>query len=137
MPFLSPELRIIAAALAIYRLAQLVALDDGPWYVLARLRLLVGTFDRHPEDRPARRFGWSELVSCVFCLGMWFALPAVVAVALPTWPGDAVLTWLGLAGAQTWLQGGRAQPGEYAPPDGSTDSISETQAGPEDGPEED
>lgn len=89
------ELRLLLAAFAVYRLAQLVAIDDGPGDVFRRLRARAVT-------------GWfAGLVHCVYCLGVWFAALAAVAVLWPCGVSDAALVVLGLAGAQTWMQGAR------------------------------
>lgn len=93
---------MLCAALAVYRLAQLVAYDDGPLHVFAYLR---------QDARGRANTGlwywqhWAELVHCPYCLGVWFALLAALLVAVPTLPGDLLLLWLGLAGAQAYLEG--------------------------------
>jgi hypothetical protein len=35
---------------------------------------------------------------------VWFALIAAALVLMPTLAGDVILVWLGLAGAQSFLQ---------------------------------
>lgn len=94
-------LRLLCAAFAVYRLAQLVAYDGGPVHVCQRLRTTIG--------RQAAGGFWfwrdlGELVTCPFCLGVYFALFATILVYLPTLPGDVFLVWLALAGAQAWLE---------------------------------
>ena len=87
--------RLCLAALAVYRMAQLIAIDDGPGDVFRRLRKWWIT-------------GWrGGVVHCPYCLGIWFAVPAAALVLWPTGVGDALLVVLGLAGAQAWLQGPR------------------------------
>lgn len=87
--------RLFLAALACYRLAQLVAIDDGPGDVFRRLRgrFVVGF--------------WAGLVHCPYCLGVWWAVPFGVMALVPAPIGDMVLVILGLAGAQAYLQGPR------------------------------
>lgn len=95
-------LRVLLAALACYRLAQLVALDDGPGDVLLKLRDLAGSHIYGADGRPDT--GWGRLLACPFCLGIWFAVPCALACIWPTTLGDAGLLILGIAGLQTALQ---------------------------------
>ena len=94
--------RFVLALLAVYRLAQLVALDDGPGAVFHRLRSFFG---ERAAGAEMGSFRWSlaELVNCPYCLGVWFS--AMIAFALyPANPVDYVLYVLALAGAQALLQ---------------------------------
>jgi len=91
----SIEVRLVLAALAVYRLAQLIAIDDGPGQVFRRLR---GRFVTG---------GMADLVHCPYCLGVWFAALLAPLVLWPCGVGDVLLIALGVAGAQSWLQGGR------------------------------
>ena len=84
------ETRCALGALATWRLAHLVAEEDGPADVVVRLR---------------RRAGESWIgaaMDCLYCLSIWVALPVAVAVAPRR--RDAALTWLGLAGAACILE---------------------------------
>lgn len=78
----------VAAVLATWRLAHLVAAEDGPWDVVARLRRRAG----------ASFFG--RLMDCFYCVSLWIALPLAWAVGddwrsgLVAWPalsGGAIL----------------------------------------------
>lgn len=99
LPF---EVRLLCAALTVYRLAQLFSLDDGPFAVFERLR-------RWSRARPAAWGGvrWSvaEWLACPFCQGVWWAAITLPLLVWPTVGGDLFLLWLGLAGAQSWLEG--------------------------------
>ena len=88
------ELRLICAAFAVYRLARLITQDEGPFSVFKRLR----------EWAAVNSEGLADLVSCPFCLGVWFAAIVAALVMMPTLAGDAALVWLGLAGVQSLLQ---------------------------------
>ena len=88
------ELRLICAAFAVYRLARLVVQDEGPFSVFKRMR----------EWAAVNSEGLADLVSCPFCLGVWFAAIMAALVLMPTLMGDAILVWLGLSGAQSLLQ---------------------------------
>ena len=93
-------LKIGVAILACYRLAQLVALDDGPYKIFARFRAESG---RWAAGGDAFWENCAELIHCPFCLGMWFGLP------LALWVGgsiiDIIIVWLAIAGGQAFLQG--------------------------------
>ena len=88
------ELRLICAAFAVYRLARLITQDEGPFSVFKRLR----------EWAAVNSEGMADLVICPFCLGVWFAAIVAALVIMPTLVGEAILVWLGLAGAQSFLQ---------------------------------
>jgi hypothetical protein len=93
-------LEIGVAILACYRLAQLVALDEGPYKVFARFRAELG---RRAASGSAFWENSAELMHCPFCLGLWFAAPLAV------WVGgsvvDIIIIWLAIAGGQAFLQG--------------------------------
>lgn len=96
--------RLAVAILATYRLAQLFALDDGPFDVFASLR---GALE-HGRDGNLRMGAlWSTasaLIHCPYCLGVWFA--AVMALSL-AWSAPApewLAFWLATAGGQAALE---------------------------------
>lgn len=96
---MSDLVRWILAALAVFRLAELVALDDGPGRVFARLRAWAGC---HPVDAVRETLG--ALVQCPYCVGVWAAAVCAVLVLWPSRVGDIALAALGLAGAQAFLE---------------------------------
>lgn len=99
---MTETLRLAAAILAVYRIAQLITLDDGPGDVFLRLRDAVGCSE-YGEDGRCKR-GIARLLSCPYCIGVW---AAAVAAALWLWPtriGDALLVWLAIAGGQAYLE---------------------------------
>ncbi len=101
-----PELvRWLLAALTCYRLAQFMAIDDGPCDVFLRLRDWAGASTYGQDGRPATSLG--RLVSCPYCIGVWAAVLCAAAALWPTMVGDLFLAALGLAGAQAALQGAR------------------------------
>lgn len=102
---MSEPLRLLLAALATYRLAQLVAIDDGPGDVFLRLRVWAGSYEYGQDERPKSNLG--RLLACPYCVGVWAALLCALAVALAHPLADAWLVVLGLAGAQAVLQGRR------------------------------
>lgn len=67
----------VVVALAVWRVTHLLAREDAPGQVLARLR--------------ARLSGrWAGLMDCFHCLSLWVAAPLALAVPRPIEPG-----WLG------------------------------------------
>lgn len=79
------------AAFAIYRVARMVAEEDGPAFVFKRLRA------RFTNDKSSIAVG----LRCFYCVSFWAALPATVLLCVAggwdvwLWP----IWWLGLAGA--------------------------------------
>ena len=73
-------------SLAAWRLASLVANEDGPWQIFKRLR-------RHAEEWCKRyRFcsdlGLHELVSCEWCNSIWIGVGLTL---LYLWIGETIL----------------------------------------------
>jgi len=100
-----PELlRWVLGAFACYRLAQLLAIDDGPFQAFARLREWAGC----GEIEGVRICtGLGCLLSCPYCLGVSMALLCAACCLWPHRGTDVLLAVLGLAGAQAFLQGPR------------------------------
>ena len=99
-------LNVILAILATYRLAQLVALDDGPLDCFVTLRRLM-TCSRKGRQRTGLVWkSLEELINCPYCLGVWFAGLITLLVTqiepMNIWAG--LLFWLGVAGGQCALQ---------------------------------
>lgn len=89
--------QFVVAVLATWRVAHLVAREDGPFDVIVRLRKLAG-------DGLAGR-----LMDCPHCLGLWIAAP--LAWWITPAPGSWwFVVWLGIAGgasiAERLLEGG-------------------------------
>jgi len=89
-------LLLLLSILAVYRLAQLISLDDGPFDVFKRLRLLCGQIAYKYKNLKTL----ADLVNCPYCLGVWFALFVVIALRPSPW----WLHWLAIAGGQAFLQ---------------------------------
>ena len=79
-------INFILAALAVYRLAYLISIENGPFMVFARLREFVG-----------KRLGWDSWISlglaCPLCISFWLSLAAAWLL------GGGLLEGLGIAGA--------------------------------------
>lgn len=85
-------LYLLLAILAVYRLATLIAIDDGPFDIFARLR-----------DEVGQTTWWGRGLHCAICVGFWIALVAacavpgtVTALRLPLW-------WMAIAGGSALL----------------------------------
>src|SRR5689334_11545658 len=74
-------LTFIIAVLAVYRVARMVAEEDGPAFVFKRLRAA------HTDDKRSFAVG----IRCFYCISFWVALP--VALALVIVGGWDVLLW--------------------------------------------
>jgi hypothetical protein len=78
------------AALATWRVAHLVAEEDGPLNAVTRARARAGTSVL------------GELMDCFYCLSIWTAAPFALAIAPRR--RDAPITWLALSGAACLLE---------------------------------
>ena len=86
----SPALEFAVASLATWRLAHLLAEEDGPLEVVVRLREGAGET-------------WvGELMDCFFCLSVWVAAP--LALLVTRRKRDLPTLWLGISGAACILE---------------------------------
>ena len=86
----SPWFRLIIAVLATWRIAHLVAKEDGPFDLIVRLRTLAGN----------GMFG--RLMDCPYCLSLWFAAPA--ALTLASSPVGWIFAWLAISGGSCFME---------------------------------
>lgn len=75
----------IAAVLSVYRMAHMIAMEDGPFDVFSTLRGKVGQ-----SNWIGRGF------HCVLCISFWLTLPAIFVHWVII---DPILAWLSIAGA--------------------------------------
>ena len=82
--------RFVLAALATWRVTHLMASEDGPADLMARVRARIG----HGLA--------GKLMDCFNCLSLWIAAPAALFVSWKSldWP----VTWLALSGAACLLE---------------------------------
>ncbi len=73
-------------ALAAWRLASLVANEDGPWQMFKRLRLRAEQWCN--KYKFCRELGLYELVSCEWCNSIWIGIGLTV---LYLWIGQTIL----------------------------------------------
>lgn len=90
----------LLAVLSVWRITHLLALEDGPWSLAARLRrALDGGF-------------WAHLLDCFYCLSVWIAAP--FAVWLGAGIKERFLLWPAISAAAILLERATARP-EYTP----------------------
>ena len=82
--------RLLLAVFATWRVAHLLAHEDGPWDAVLRLRVALGNG------------AWGHLLDCFHCVSLWVAAPVALAVARG--PVEWLLAWLGLSGAACLLE---------------------------------
>ena len=88
--------RFVLGSLATWRVTHLLAEEDGPADLVVRLRARLG----------AGPLG--ELMDCFYCLSVWVAAPASIAVARRR--RDLPVIWLALSGAACLLERATAAP---------------------------
>jgi hypothetical protein len=108
-------LRFVVAALATWRVTHLIAYEDGPWDVIARVRKSAGN----------GFFG--KLMDCFYCSSLWIS--AVVTFGLGTPAKDWVLVWLGLSGAACLLNRMGTEPVVIERLGGTEDGLLRTESG--------
>ena len=82
-------LRFVVAALATWRVTHLIAYEDGPWNLIARIRKVAGSGF------------WGGLMDCFYCLSLWVSAVAAAAIARDI--RDGIFLWLALSGAACLL----------------------------------
>lgn len=89
-------MRFVVTVLATWRISHMLASEDGPWEVFARLRYRLGS----------SRMG--ALMDCFGCVSIWVAAPISLFLsrALP----DVFFCWLAVSGAAFLLELLRPQP---------------------------
>lgn len=86
----SPWFRLTLSVLATWRVAHLIAHEDGPFDVIVRLRQRAG-------DGVL-----GKLMDCPYCLSLWIAAP--LALLLAGSPGAWCVAWLGISGGASLLE---------------------------------
>ncbi len=78
------------ASLATWRLAHLLAEEDGPFDAVVRIRQRLGSSVL------------GDMMDCLYCLSVWIAAPASIAITRRR--RDAPLVWLAVSGAACLLE---------------------------------
>jgi Protein of unknown function (DUF1360) len=79
----------VLCTLAVWRIAHLLALEDGPFDLVFKLRRAVG------------QGFFGSLLDCFLCLSLWVAAPFALLVSTG-WIGR-VVSWLALSGSASVL----------------------------------
>ena len=80
---------VLLLALATWRIAHLLAYEDGPAHLFERLRVRAGVrYDEHSQPYPATNL--AEGLTCLWCNSVWVGA---------LWTG----AWLALGDSVTWL----------------------------------
>lgn len=95
--------RFVLAIAAAFRLAQMVAYDEGPNGLFLQLRIRAGAYNLGADGKPQTNLG--RLVLCPYCIGVYTALLCVLVLQRPNRFTDVLLAWLGVAGLQAFMQG--------------------------------
>jgi len=82
--------RFVLSALAIWRVTHLLAEEDGPWDLIARLRARLGSGVL------------GRLMDCFYCLSVWVSLP--LAIWLSSGWIALLIHWQALSGAACLLE---------------------------------
>jgi hypothetical protein len=93
--------RFCLSALAVWRLTHLLTEEDGPWDMIARLRVRLGSSMA------------GRLIDCFYCVSLWIALPLAVFTS-SGWLGLTV-HWLALSGAASLLEKVTSRPSQDFP----------------------
>jgi len=97
-----PEwLRWLLAVLATYRLALLLAEDEGPFGIFRRVRARLGGYDYGPDGQPDTL--WGRGSRCALCIGMYIAAMTALWIVQPRTVSEFMIAWLGIAGGQAFL----------------------------------
>lgn len=84
----------LLAALAVYRVARMIALEDGPLNLFAKLQ---------DWAEPRQEKNWfAKGILCPLCLSWWLALPTLYFFQ-PLSAAQYMLTWLAIAGGAAVL----------------------------------
>ena len=76
-------LHLVLLIAATWRLSNLVAHEDGPSLMFARLRKSTSK----SKSRWVRKFGFVQLLNCEYCLSIWFGIALTFAYELNS-PGS-------------------------------------------------
>ena len=98
------ELRLILATFTCYRLARMIALDDGPLFILESLREWTQSKSNNELNPAGHWHNLSEGLRCPYCVGIWLSLPLLALLIWPTMLGDWFLVLMAISGAQAFLQ---------------------------------
>jgi Protein of unknown function (DUF1360) len=77
-------IKFLFAVLASWRICHLLSDEDGPWYVIFKIRKQLG------------QGFFGSLLECFYCLSIWVAIP--FALWLSDNLKDGIVSWLAISG---------------------------------------
>lgn len=108
---LPPILRVVLAFLAVYRASHLISREEGPFLgpfadrnqtgFLERVRIHLGVYDFGPDGETTNL---ARGIACPLCVGVYLSWLASWVVLRPSRISDSILLWLGISGAQSFLE---------------------------------
>lgn len=114
-------IRIFLAVFALYRLASLISSEEGPYlpflyktpnqdgiFIWVRKKLgaydFVYIYDKEGNLETKIRTNLGRGISCPLCTAGYLAFPVILLLQFPTILGNLFLAWLGIWGAQVFLE---------------------------------
>ena len=101
---MSFELRLILAILTCYRLARMIALDDGPLFIFESLREWAQSKSNIELNPAGHWHNLNEGLSCPYCVGIWLSLPLLGLLIWHSVYGDWFLILMAISGGQAFIQ---------------------------------
>src|SRR6185295_9767079 len=93
---------LVIGILCVWRVTHLLHAEDGPWYLIARLRKYAGAGF------------WASLMDCFYCLSLWVAVPFALIVG-DEWK-ERLLLWPALSAAAILLERATLRANAEPPP---------------------
>jgi len=96
--------RLIVCALAVYRLSEMIVVDNGPFGVFVEMRGWLQRSVLDDENKTALGGIRRELfngVTCVYCIGIWLAFVFAFLFYFQNNFTDFVIIFLAIAGLQS------------------------------------
>ena len=93
-----PRYFLVLATLASFRLAELVAIDDGPFDIFFELRSWAN--DSQVNNKNIKRT-FSNMIVCVHCAGMYFAIFITIGYLLAPKIAALIIFPFAIAGLQS------------------------------------
>jgi len=90
---------LLLSILACYRIARLIAEDEGPFGLFHKIRLRLGAYDYGPDGKAKTSIGRG--IACVHCVGVWVAIPLAFYASDIQW--YTIVWWLAIAGGSSFL----------------------------------
>lgn len=98
----SLSIRLVLLVWATYRLASMVSSEEGPFSIFERLRENLGAYDYGENGKARTNLGRG--ISCPLCTGVYISGALLPLVFIPNRIGDWFLAWMGISGAQVFLE---------------------------------